>query len=51
MSLGKEYRQNRSLHEHCGDIIAAVRSGAAVDATLAGATPKAPAGTTTACGG
>jgi AcrR family transcriptional regulator len=27
--------QNRSLHEHCGDIIAAVRSGAAVDATLA----------------
>jgi AcrR family transcriptional regulator len=28
--------QNRSLHEHCGDIIAAVRSGAAVDATLAG---------------
>jgi hypothetical protein len=28
--------QNRSLHEHGGDIIAAVRSGAAVDATLAG---------------
>ena len=27
--------QNRSLHEHCGDIIAAVRSGATVDATLA----------------
>ena len=26
---------NRSLHEHCGDIIAVVRSGAAVDATLA----------------
>jgi AcrR family transcriptional regulator len=26
---------NRSLHERCGDIIAAVRSGAAVDATLA----------------
>jgi TetR/AcrR family transcriptional regulator, regulator of cefoperazone and chloramphenicol sensitivity len=25
----------RSLHEHCGDIIAAVRSAAAVDATLA----------------
>ena len=27
--------QNRSIHDHCGDIIAAVRSGAAVDATLA----------------
>src|SRR5260221_9370430 len=27
--------QNRSLHEHCVDIIAAVRSGAAVDAALA----------------
>jgi len=26
---------NRNLHERCGDIIAAVRSGAAVDATLA----------------
>jgi AcrR family transcriptional regulator len=26
---------NRSLHERCGDIIAAVRSAAAVDATLA----------------
>ncbi len=26
---------NRSLHERCGDIIAAVRSGAAVDAALA----------------
>jgi AcrR family transcriptional regulator len=26
----------RSLHEHCGDIIAAVRSAAAVDTTLAG---------------
>lgn len=26
---------NRSLHEHCGDIIAVVRSAAAVDATLA----------------
>jgi hypothetical protein len=28
--------QNRSVHENCGDIIAAVRSGAAVDATLTG---------------
>jgi AcrR family transcriptional regulator len=27
---------NRSLHERCGDIIAVVRSAAAVDATLAG---------------
>jgi AcrR family transcriptional regulator len=27
--------QNRSVHEHCGDIIAAIHSGAAVDATLA----------------
>jgi AcrR family transcriptional regulator len=27
--------QNRSLHERCGDIIAAVRSGAAIDAMLA----------------
>jgi AcrR family transcriptional regulator len=27
---------NRSLHEHCGDIITVVRSAAAVDATLAG---------------
>jgi TetR/AcrR family transcriptional regulator, regulator of cefoperazone and chloramphenicol sensitivity len=27
---------NLSLHERCGDIIATVRSGAAVDATLAG---------------
>jgi AcrR family transcriptional regulator len=27
---------NRSLHEHCGDIATAVRSAAAVDATLAG---------------
>jgi AcrR family transcriptional regulator len=26
---------NRSLHERCGDIIAVLRSGAAVDATLA----------------
>ena len=26
---------NRSLHDHCGDIIAAARSAAAVDATLA----------------
>src|SRR5579859_403041 len=26
---------NLSLHEHCGDIIAATRAGAAVDATLA----------------
>jgi AcrR family transcriptional regulator len=27
---------NRSLHDHCGDIITVVRSAAAVDATLAG---------------
>jgi AcrR family transcriptional regulator len=28
--------QNRSLHERCGDIIAVIRSGAAIDAMLAG---------------
>src|SRR5262245_11943890 len=27
--------QNRSVHESCGDVIAAIHSGAAVDATLA----------------
>lgn len=28
--------QNRSLHERCGDIISVIRSGAAIDAMLAG---------------
>jgi AcrR family transcriptional regulator len=33
--IGAAVALNLSLHEHCGDIIEATRSGAAVDATLA----------------
>jgi TetR/AcrR family transcriptional regulator, regulator of cefoperazone and chloramphenicol sensitivity len=33
--IGAAIALNLSLHEHCGDVIEATRSGAAVDATLA----------------
>jgi hypothetical protein len=34
-SVLPSHSANRSLHERCGDIIAVLRSGAAVDAALA----------------